>query len=140
MEDTDNQYVHIVGNGTSTKRSNAHTLDWNGNAWFAGNITTGINKDKLVTEKVVDTKIANMVDSAPETLDTLNELAAALGNDPNFATTVATEIGKKANSADLATVAKTGNYSDLINKRTVNGSTNNIETNFINVHFILTSF
>ena len=34
-------YAHIVGNGTSnTKRSNAHTLDWSGNAWFAGNITT----------------------------------------------------------------------------------------------------
>ena len=33
------KYAHIVGNGTSnTKRSNAHTLDWNGNAWFAGGI------------------------------------------------------------------------------------------------------
>lgn len=45
------------------------------------------------TEDYVDTKIAAMVDSAPETLDTLNELAAALGDDPNFATTVATKIG-----------------------------------------------
>ena len=36
-----------------------------------------------------------MVDSAPETLNTLNELAAALGDDPNFATTVATQIGGK---------------------------------------------
>lgn len=35
-------YAHIVGNGTSnSKRSNAHTVDWNGNAWFAGNIYTG---------------------------------------------------------------------------------------------------
>lgn len=84
----------------------------------------------LATETYVNTKVAGIVNSAPETLDTLQELASALGNDPNFATTVATEIGKKANSADLATVAKTGNYSDLINKRTVNGSTNNIETNF----------
>ena len=41
------------------------------------------------------TDLANLVDSAPGTLDTLNELAAALGDDPNFATTVATEIGKK---------------------------------------------
>lgn len=84
----------------------------------------------LATETYVNTKVAGIVNSAPETLDTLQELASALGNDPNFATTVATEIGKKANSADLATVAKTGDYSDLKGKRTVNGSTNNIETNF----------
>ena len=84
----------------------------------------------LATETYVNTKVAGIVNSAPETLDTLQELASALGNDPNFATTIATEIGKKANSADLATVAKTGSYNDLINKRTVNGSTNNIETNF----------
>ena len=45
-----------------------------------------------------DTKVAGILDSAPETLNTLNELAAALGDDPNFATTVMTEIGKKANS------------------------------------------
>ena len=43
-----------------------------------------------------DTAIANLVATAPTTLDTLNELAAALGNDPNFATTVSTNIGTKA--------------------------------------------
>lgn len=50
-----------------------------------------------------DTKTASLVDSAPETLDTLNELAAALGDDPNFATTVATNIGKKADQTALDT-------------------------------------
>lgn len=84
----------------------------------------------LATETYVNTKVAGIVNSAPETLDTLQELANALGNDPNFATTVATEIGKKANSADLATVATSGSYSDLINKRTVNGSTENVKTTF----------
>jgi hypothetical protein len=40
--DTQNKYAHIVGNGTSDmSRSNAHTLDWEGNAWFAGNIYIG---------------------------------------------------------------------------------------------------
>lgn len=42
-------YSHIVGNGTSSKRSNAHTLDWQGNAWYAGDVyvgsTSGTNKD-----------------------------------------------------------------------------------------------
>lgn len=49
----------------------------------------------LATETYVDTKVAGIVNSAPETLDTLNELAAALGNDKNFATTVSTQIGNK---------------------------------------------
>ena len=41
-EDTENKYAHIVGNGsTDTSRSNAHTLDWDGNAWFKGAITFG---------------------------------------------------------------------------------------------------
>lgn len=39
IEDSSDIYAHIVGNGTAeTARSNAHTLDWKGNAWFAGTI------------------------------------------------------------------------------------------------------
>lgn len=72
----------------------------------------------MATEVYVNTQIANLVDSSPATLDTLNELAAALGDDPNFATTVSNQIGLKANSADLATVATTGSYNDLLNKPT----------------------
>lgn len=53
-----------------------------------------------VVKTYVDTKVAGLVDSAPETLDTLNELAAALGDDPNFATTIATQIGGKVDKVD----------------------------------------
>lgn len=43
-EDTDNKYAHIVGGGTSwADRKNIHTVDWDGNAYFAGNIQTGEN-------------------------------------------------------------------------------------------------
>jgi hypothetical protein len=49
----------------------------------------------------VQAAIADLVSSSPEALDTLNELATALGNDPNFATTVTNEIAKKANITDL---------------------------------------
>ena len=64
VEDTNNQYAHIVGNGSGSARSNAHTLDWDGNAWFQGDVyvgsTSGINKDegskKLVTEEFVNNK------------------------------------------------------------------------------------
>ena len=53
----------------------------------------------LASESYVDTAISNLVDSAPDTLDTLNELAAALGDDVNFSTTVATSIGTKVSKA-----------------------------------------
>ena len=59
----------------------------------------------LATKSYADTVAANaaaaIVDAAPATLDTLNELAAALGDDPNFATTVASQIGSKADSSAL---------------------------------------
>ena len=49
-----------------------------------------------------DNAIANLVNSAPITLDTLNELAAALGDDPNFATTISTTIGITGSYANSA--------------------------------------
>jgi len=47
------------------------------------------------TKGYVDTQISNLVDSAPSTLDTLNELAAALGDDPNYATTITNALAAK---------------------------------------------
>ena len=42
IEDTENKYAHIIGNGADTdERSNAHTIDWNGVAWFAGDVKVG---------------------------------------------------------------------------------------------------
>ncbi len=52
-------------------------------------------------EALIDSNVAALVDSSPGTLDTLNELAAALGDDPNFATTVAASIGAKVDKATL---------------------------------------
>lgn len=57
----------------------------------------------FATKKDVEDKIGNLVDNAPESLDTLLELSKALGDDPNFATTVFTEIGKKINSTEVYT-------------------------------------
>jgi hypothetical protein len=64
---TRGEYAHIVGNGTSdSNRSNAHTIDWDGNAWYQGNVyvgsTSGTNMDegskKLATEEYVDGNIS----------------------------------------------------------------------------------
>jgi hypothetical protein len=67
-------------------------------------ITEGSNL--YYTDARADARVALIVDSAPATLDTLNELAAALGDDPNFATTTANSIGLKA---PLASPSFTGN-------------------------------
>lgn len=83
------------------------------------NTPTIPSTEGLATETYVQNKIAEVVNSAPGTLDTLNELAQALGNDPNFATTMATELGKKANTANLAAVATSGSYNDLSDRPTI---------------------
>ena len=57
--------------------------------------TISYDNSTYATETYVGTAISNLVASSPATLDTLNELALALGSDPNFATTVATSIGTK---------------------------------------------
>ena len=64
IEDTASTYIHIAGNGEFGAPSNAHTLDWDGNAWFSGDVyvgsTSGTNRDdgskKLATEEYVDNK------------------------------------------------------------------------------------
>lgn len=57
----------------------------------------GIADQTVLTsaEQYTDQKIADVVDGSPEALDTLYELAKALGDDPNFATTVMDQIGQK---------------------------------------------
>ena len=54
----------------------------------------------LATETYVNGKVADLVASAPETLDTLKELADALGNDADFATTITTSIGNKVDKEE----------------------------------------
>jgi hypothetical protein len=57
--------------------------------------TAGTNTTQLATTGFVTTAVANLVASAPSTLDTLNELASALGNDASFSTTVTNSIATK---------------------------------------------
>ena len=62
-------------------------------------MNTKADKGNYATVEYVDGRVANLVSSSPATLDTLNELANALGNDPNFATTVTKMISQKADKA-----------------------------------------
>lgn len=94
------------------------------------------------TKAYVDNQISSLIDSAPAALNTLNELAAALGDDANFATTLTTLIAEKITSvpgiinqyAGSASVAPTGwlfcdgqevliaSYQNLYNNLTLNGT------------------
>ncbi len=60
----------------------------------------GNNSTRLATTAFVQAAIAALVASSPAALDTLNELAAALGNDPNFATTMTNALAAKAPTAN----------------------------------------
>ena len=71
---------------------------------LSGTINTGTtgttqsasdNSTKIATTAYVDTAVTNLVDSAPGTLNTLNELAAALGDDANFSTSVTNSLATK---------------------------------------------
>jgi hypothetical protein len=70
----------------------------------------------LASEVYVDAAITALKAGAGSALDTLNELATALGNDANFSTTVTTQLALKANRSELSLVGTSGNYSDLLNK------------------------
>lgn len=58
---------------------------------------SGTNNTQIASTAFVRTEISNLVASAPSALDTLNELAAALGNDANFSTTITNNLAGKAN-------------------------------------------
>lgn len=62
----------------------------------AATAAAGTNTTQIATTAFVAAALAALVDSSPGTLDTLNELATALGDDPNFATTITDMLALKA--------------------------------------------
>jgi len=63
---------------------------------FSPTITIAVDTNSIATQSYVTTAISNIVDSAPGLLDTLNEIAAAIGDDANFATTITNALALKA--------------------------------------------
>jgi len=76
---------------------------------LAPTATAGTNSTQIATTAYVTTAISNLVGGAGAALDTLQELAAALGNDASFSTTVSASLGgkmaKASNLSDVADVA-----------------------------------
>jgi len=90
----------------------------------------------VATQTWVNTQIANLVDSAPATLDTLNELAAALGDDPNFATTITTSISTKLD-ASVNPIKNASVSNDTITFTRADNTTFNITTSDANTNYYL---
>ena len=72
--------------------------EWDGTRWISA---TETNVQALVSDG-----LASIIDSAPSALDTLNELAAALGDDSSFASTVTNQLASL--ESDIATKTSTG--------------------------------
>ena len=82
------------------------------------------NSTKVATTAYTDTAISNLIDSSPSTLNTLNELAAALGDDANFSTTVTNSIATKL---PLAGGTLTGNVTHNDNVKAIFGTGGDLE-------------
>jgi len=89
---------HLKLNGITNYTLSADLLDEDD---FASNSATKVASQQSI-KAYVDTEVAGLVDSSPASLDTLNELAAALGDDANYAATVTTSLGLKAPKASPA--------------------------------------
>ena len=121
--------VGDISNVTITAAATGDFLRYNGTAWVDSTIQNSDISSSAVTQHLgayattsyVDTEVANIVSSAPATLDTLNELAAALGDDPNFATTISNQIGTKLDASELSTITHSGDSVTLTGA--VTGST-----------------
>jgi len=100
---TGNLVGNVTGNVTAASGTSSFTdvtingtLNMNaGTTSTITNLTAPSNDLDAATKKYVDDEVAGLVDSAPGTLDTLNELAAALGDDADFSNTVTTSIATK---------------------------------------------
>ena len=81
---------------TTAYQTYADTAESDAISTASGDATTKANAALTSANAYTDTEVANLVDSAPGAIDTLNELAAALGDDANFSATMTTSLGLKA--------------------------------------------
>lgn len=92
--DFTNDYKNKVNNLTSIVDTKVDKVS--GKGLSTNDFTNEYKSTVDNIENSINTAVAALINSAPETLDTLEELANALGDDPNFATTVLNQLSQKA--------------------------------------------
>lgn len=110
------KYTALVNNDLP-KKANLAGADFTGKVTFP-TAPAGTNNAQGATTAFVMAAIASLVNGSPAALDTLQELAKALGNDPNFATTITNLIGTKLDKSGTAV------------KATADAAGNNIQTTY----------
>ena len=125
--------VDSIGTNASNKVTIADNVEIQGTLTITGQttITTG-TASNVYSKAEVDQTFANLIDSAPVALNTLKELASALGNDANYATTVQNQLAGKASLANPSFVGTvTTPYLTVSSDATVNGNLSVIGTNTV---------
>ena len=119
----------------ATTTGSKRLLNISSEAMAASNSMTygGLN---VATEQYVSTQVSNLVASAPGTLDTLNELAAALGDDPNFATTITNSIATKLD-ASVNPIKAASVSNDTITFTRADNTTFSVTTSDANTNYYL---
>lgn len=98
FDNSGNLSADAMGNITTD-----HVTEGTTNLFYSDTlVSTYLTTNNFATESFVTTAISNLVDSSPEALNTLNELANALGDDPNFATTVNNSIATNTTEIENA--------------------------------------
>lgn len=110
------KYTALVNNDLP-KKANLAGADFTGKVTFP-TAPAGTNNTQGATTAFVVAAIASLVNGSPAALDTLQELAKAMGNDPNFATTITNLIGTKLDKSGTAV------------KATADAAGNNIQTTY----------
>ena len=95
--------INTLSSSAHTQRDALNTAQTTANNTLSSSIATALRAEYVAADTAlsgaqktyVDAKVAGIVSSAPETLDTLDELAAALNDDPNFSASIATSIGNR---------------------------------------------
>lgn len=137
--DSEGKYAHIVGNGTNAKKSNAHTVDWQGNAWFAGDVYVGgTSKDdasrlvkfsEIPEGSTIDASLtqSGQAADAKSTGDAINSIKELVGDAKvsEQINNAVTAIKPKCTSITLPAASWTGDtnpWSQVVN---INGVTTN---------------
>lgn len=101
--DSEIQALKAVDQTLDEKKANAEDV--------SKELANRYTKDQVFTKEEVLRKIEELIGSAPETLDAFNEIADALGNDPNFASTIMTALANKVEKVSGKELS-TNDYSD----------------------------
>lgn len=107
----DTRYLKLTGGTVTGQTTFSGKLTASGETTFSGKFiasgetsvptpSTENNSKTIANTEFVHGVVSDLVNGAPDALDTLQELAKALGNDPNFSTTILNKIGEKESKAD----------------------------------------